>query len=276
MANRLGVIILVILLASCARIKYQGTPVNAIEKGGYVLTFNDEFNGGYVDETKWLTRYYWMDSVPYTSYKGEVPKDYYSKDQILFTDTTVQLWVDRDTTDTGDWEIPFLSSGLDNSISFEQRYGYFEIKCKMPQHPGYWPAFWLISTHIYPPEIDIFEIYTSRRKKYTFSHHWREEGKDRDFKTLDKKLPNYDGFNIYACEWDEEEVRFYFNNQHVGTLQEGVGPDKYHVGTVPMHIIINNVAEEPESPKTKTKKLVYPGCMEVDYVRVYQKKSRLQ
>ena len=264
----------VVLFASCAGIRYSGTPVNSIEKEAYTLTFSDEFNGGPLDTSKWLTRYYWMNVEPFTSYKGEVPKDYFDKDQLVFTDSTVQLWVDRDTTDTGTWEIPFRSSGLDNSKSFEQRYGYFEIKCKMPQTPGYWPAFWLISTHIYPPEVDIFEIYTSRRKPYTYSHHWKVDG-ERDFKTVSNKLRNCEGFNVYACEWNEEEVKFYFNNQLVGTLDAGVGPQQFYIGTVPMHLIINNVAEEPESSQTKTKKLVYPGYMEVDYVRVYQKNARL-
>ena len=36
-------------------------------------------------------------------------------------------------------------------------YGQYEFTAKMPNRRGSWPAFWLISTSGWPPEIDIFE-----------------------------------------------------------------------------------------------------------------------
>src|SRR3546814_2016012 len=36
-------------------------------------------------------------------------------------------------------------------------YGQYEFTAKMPNRRGSWPAFWLISTAGWPPEIDIYE-----------------------------------------------------------------------------------------------------------------------
>jgi Beta-glucanase/Beta-glucan synthetase len=48
---------------------------------------------------------------------------------------------------------------------FKQQYGYFEIRSKMPNSTGTWPAFWLTGTQSWPPEIDIYEWYGGKTKK---------------------------------------------------------------------------------------------------------------
>ena len=51
------------------------------------------------------------------------------------------------------------SSVLDgrNFLASQIGYGQYEWEAKMPNRRGSWPAFWLISTSGWPPEIDIYE-----------------------------------------------------------------------------------------------------------------------
>jgi len=51
------------------------------------------------------------------------------------------------------------SSVLDgrNFLASQIGYGQYEWEAKMPNRRGSWPAFWLVSTSGWPPEIDIYE-----------------------------------------------------------------------------------------------------------------------
>jgi len=45
-------------------------------------------------------------------------------------------------------------------------YGFYEIECKLPTGPKLWPAFWMWSWDSWPPEIDVFEGYTTNNGGY--------------------------------------------------------------------------------------------------------------
>ncbi len=60
---------------------------------------------------------------------------------------------------------------------FSQQYGYFEMRAKLPAHPGVWPTFWLSSA---PPggspnvEIDVLEFYGDPLGSYMSTVHvWK-------------------------------------------------------------------------------------------------------
>jgi len=44
-----------------------------------------------------------------------------------------------------------------NFLASQIGYGQYEWEAKMPNRRGSWPAFWLISTSGWPPEIDVYE-----------------------------------------------------------------------------------------------------------------------
>ena len=51
---------------------------------------------------------------------------------------------------------PYVSGILTTQESFSQKYGYFEIRAKIPLGIGVWPAFWMLANDGgWPPEIDV-------------------------------------------------------------------------------------------------------------------------
>lgn len=268
---------IVTLLHSCALVPVRRAtsipavrssfPPNPVQKPGWVLVFHDEFNDSILDREKWDTKFHWDEGTNHNGrYMHVNPKEYYLDDFHDLTDSTIRLKCDTVNLKFDDLEFNYGCGLLDCSKSFEQRLGYFEIRSRNPASPGFWPAFWLISKYSWPPEIDIYEFYTSRPRRFTNTIHFKTDtGRGMEGRAYRVPNPSSD-FHIYAVEWNENEVKWYFDNALVRTTSTKVSTFTYS-----MHIIVNNAMEDPRSKKTKMNKAEFPGFLEVDYVRAYRK-----
>lgn len=80
----------------------------------------------------------------------------------------------------GKWEGGLLSSSDPAGRGFLQRTGYFEMRARLPEGNGVWPAFWLgsIGTKGKPsPEIDVLEYYGRDPGGYMVTTHLWTDGK---------------------------------------------------------------------------------------------------
>lgn len=65
----------------------------------------------------------------------------------------------------------YYTGRLSTWPTLAQTYGYFEIRAKIPEGRGYWPAFWLApATSGWPPEIDVMEAYGLTRRGNPHDH----------------------------------------------------------------------------------------------------------
>ena len=229
---------------------------NKVEKEGWELTFNDEFNDGKLDSKKWKDHYYWGGRFN----KGGF--NYYGTEQLHFSDSSLIILAEKKKAPNG---MDYVSGMIDCSISFKQKYGYFEIRSKNPTGTGFWPAFWLVTTEIWPPEIDIYEFYTNEPDKIHTTTHWLNKRKKKKMQPKTYKRKNASiGFHTYAVEWTEKKMIWYYDHKKIRTTRRG-RKTMIH----PMHIIIN--LEISEMKGMDLSKIILPNTLEVDYVRVYKR-----
>jgi len=244
-----------LILICCCKI---GVTQNSIEKEGWELTFNDEFNNHVLDYAKWQDYYYWGERY------NKEGLTYYEKDQFSFTDSTIIMVADKGKNEGN---MSYCSGMIDCNQSFKQQYGYFEIRSKNPKGTGFWPAFWLVTTEKWPPEIDIYEFYTNEPNRIKTNQHWLDKKgkKQMQPKGYKMKVDASTDFHTYAVEWTAKKISWYYDGKKIKTSRKGI---KYF--TYKMHIIINN--EVSSTNNMNLENAIFPNYFEVDYVRVYKRK----
>jgi beta-glucanase (GH16 family) len=161
---------------------------------------------------------------------------------------------------------------------FDQTYGRFEARIKIPEGQGLWPAFWMLGDDIdsvsWPQcgEIDIMENIGKEPGTVHGSMHGPGYSGGNAL-TASYALPGGaklgDDFHLYAVEWETGVVRFYLDD----TLYETQTPANIPAGTTwvfdqPFFLLLN-VAVGGSWPGDPDATTVFPQTMLVDYVRVY-------
>lgn len=152
-------------------------------------------------------------------------------------------------------------------------YGYHEIRFKVEEGQGVWPAFWFYGG-IKNEEIDAFELKGERNDEIHVDTHC-PYGCDRGYKNKLGLNTNYggwmpltgylhDGFNVMGLEWLNGELIWYINGY----------PLAYFKGKfeTPMNLYLNtSVAKDgggfKPGPNEKTK---WPNTYSVDYYRYWK------
>lgn len=234
----------------------QGNSQQLPEKPGWRLTFHDEFSGTKLDKSKWI------DSYPNdlrTHSNNE--KQYYATDGYEVKGGRLILRAEKRRMGG-----MLYTSGMAATFGkFSQKFGWFEMRAKFPKGKGFWPAFWLLPhDDTWPPEIDILEILGHETEMIYFSTHWNQEPHGHRYNTSQWKGPDFSKeFHTFALEWNEKECVWYVDG--VERARSRIGVPK-----VPMYVLVNLAVggDWPGDPDATT---VFPGVMEVDWVRVYKK-----
>lgn len=153
---------------------------------------------------------------------------------------------------------------------FEQKYGYFECRCKIPRQQGLWPAFWLngSASESGRGELDIFEVVST-------SGHIHQTGHDfwgtHTFESSAITVPfdHSADFHTYGLHWTPTEIVWYIDGKETKRASAGMVA-KYRDICGPMFITvgmgIGNVGSWSGAPDSTT---VLPAHFAVDYVRAY-------
>lgn len=171
----------------------------------------------------------------------------------------------------------YTSARLTTKGIFDQAYGRFEARIRLPYGQGMWPAFWLLGANIdevgWPQcgEIDIMEFRGQEPTKVLGTIHGPGySGGNAISKSYSLSNNRFDtGFHIFGIEWGPNYINYYVDN----VLYNQITPAKVKGEWVfdhPFYIIINLAVggDFVGNPNSET---VFPQTMLVDYVRVYQK-----
>ena len=155
-------------------------------------------------------------------------------------------------------------------------YGLYELKFKVEEGRGVWPAFWFYGGKE-NEEIDGFELKGERNDEIHVDTHC-PKGCDRGYKGKFSFSPNWgnwvpvsdylhNGYNTMQLEWSAKEIFWYVNGY----------PLAYFKGEFPnaMNLYLNtSVAKDKGAfqpgPDTTTK---WPNTYSVDYIRIWKENT---
>ncbi len=152
-------------------------------------------------------------------------------------------------------------------------YGIYELRFKVEEGRGVWPAFWFHGGYK-NDEIDAFELKGEKRKQIQVDTHC-PMGCDRGYTAKFSFSKNWGGwlpvkepldqeFNLMYLEWDIKKVNWYFNGY----------PMAYYSGMFsrPMNLYLNTSVAKTggafsPGPDESTK---WPNTYTVDFIRVWK------
>ena len=171
----------------------------------------------------------------------------------------------------------FTSARILTKGKYEQQYGRFEARMKLPWGQGIWPAFWLLGADIdtvgWPQcgEIDIMENRGQEPTLINGTLHGPGYSAGESIgKGYDLVNDRFDtDFHVFGIEWGPGYINFYVDDVLYNQLTPEDVPGEW-VYDHPFFIIIN-VAVGGNYVGPPNEETVFPQTMLVDYVRVYEK-----
>ena len=176
----------------------------------------------------------------------------------------------------------YTSARLSTKDLFEQQYGRFEARIRLPFGQGIWPAFWMLGAdddeNPWPGagEIDIMEYRGQEPTILIGSVHGPGyNGGDAISKEYTLENDRFDtGFHIFGVEWGPDFINYYvddvlYNQITPEDIEEETDGEGVWVFNKPFYILMNLAVGGTfvGSPNAETQ---FPQTMLVDYVRVYE------
>ncbi len=246
------------------------------------LIWQDEFDGTTLDLSKWS--YDYGNGCPALCGWGNEELEYYTDNANNIRVTGGNLVLEARAQNIGGSS--FSSGKILSRNKAYWTYGRFEARMRMPQGRGLWPAFWMLPEIGNWPttgEIDIMEYRGDMPDRTSGTLHygnlWPQNQWDGTDLHHSSSLVN--DFNIYAVEWDANEIRWYLNDRLfkiVTRVPNSLNPPSNNANAWPwntnFHIIFNLAVGGwfPGTTNPADVQLIKP-TFEIDYVRAYDMTS---
>ena len=139
----------------------------------------------------------------------------------------------------GTKDCPIESGGLlsrpQNAVQgFSQEYGRFEVRARLPDGPGSWPAHWLLHESNFwpdPGEIDVMEMWSHSRTRVFGTLH---DGAQITWEGQPRRLHIHSGgpydarnstyvhdYHVFAVEWGPDFLRYYVDGLLYREIEDG-------------------------------------------------------
>ncbi len=248
-------------------------------KGPWKLVWSDEFNGPAIDRSVWGYEIGFVRNKE-PQYYTDRPENSYIENGNLVIETRMENYQGA----------PYTSASLNTHGKKAFLYGRIEMRAKLPEGNGIWPAFWTLGEKEGWPrggEIDIMELWGGQideiwgRKGDNglgdgvttgCSHFADDNGKHVSGGQGKYRLPNgakcSDAYHIYAIEWDPDGIKWFFDDVNFMNFKIDTAA-KRHSFQQPHYILVNTAISATAKPGPTEDTL--PQKYFIDYVRVYQK-----
>jgi beta-glucanase (GH16 family) len=239
----------------------RGEPAPSLDISRFPLTFRDEFDSLRVTRDGGAGPWFAAVHAPFGAVKFQNPRPdgAYTVSGGVLTIRAVKL--------PQGWRSGLIQTRSGDGKGFSQKYGYFEMRAKLPMSPATWPAFWLLTMtgHETPQatprgEVDIVEAYGNQPNVLHHAVHLRYRG-DRPWYVSKQVKAGVDlsaDFHTYGVLITPRWVTFYFDRKETWkfpTLEEY---------KVPMYMIVDLAMQAKNLDRAGSR-----AEMQVDYVRAY-------
>lgn len=231
--------------------------------------FSDGFDGPQLDSSKWTTCYHWaekLNGILSCATKNEL--QLFQPDNVTLENGIVRLRVEKESAKVKayDREHDYTSGMITTFNKFQFKYGYAEVRARMPQGRGFLSAFWTMPIDkTWPPEIDVIEVLGQDPAMAHLTLHFPKNGEkwkdDKDggkFRGSDLSAE----FNTFAAKWDETGVIWYVNGVERHRTDKSPNEPMYLLAT----LALGGHWAGPPDEQTP-----FPAYMDIDYIRVYQR-----
>jgi beta-glucanase (GH16 family) len=243
-----------------------------VARGAWQLSWSDEFDGSSINATNWT-----YETGNGRDGWGNNELEYYtSRPQNAYVSNGILHIVALKEAYSG---FHYTSAKIRTHGLFSQKYGRFEFRARLPQGKGYWPALWMMpEDSVYgrwptSGEIDVMENRGGDQATVLGTIHFGSSSSHAQSFGPPYTFPSGDSvtnFHVYAVEWSGTAVSWYVDGNLYETQKSWWSSGGPHPAPFdqPFYIIINlavggNFGGSPDGTT------VFPGDMQVDYVRAY-------
>jgi beta-glucanase (GH16 family) len=245
---------------------------------GWQLLWGDDFSGDVINTANWT-----FDTGNGNNGWGNRELEFYTSrlENVYVADGMLHI-VARKEMYHGKY---YTSAKLKTHGLFSHKYGRFEFFARLPQGQGYWPALWLMPEGaVYgrwaaSGEIDVMEnkggdpgkIFGTIHYGGMFPHNTYSHGPHFDFPPTDSAQ----NFHLYAVEWTTNSIswsvdKYVYETQTNWWSSSRAGDrNPYPAPFDQPFYIIMNLAVGGQFGGNPDDTTVFPGEMQVKYVRVY-------
>jgi beta-glucanase (GH16 family) len=265
-----------LMLVVCGQSQTTSSPAGS----PWALVWKDEFegsNGSAPDSSKWIIE---TGGDGWGNHELEYYTSRLQNAQVQNGSLVITAFKETYTGSDGVTR-KYTSARMKTAGKFDQQYGRFESRIKIPYGQGIWPAFWMLGNNSGPVgwpgcgEIDIME---NIGKEPAIVHgtihgpgYAGAAGIGSSFSLASGRFA--DDYHLYAVEWEPNVIRFYVDSNLYATRTPADLPQGTKwVYDHPFFMILN-VAVGGDWPGAPDNTTVFPQAMLVDYVRVYKKSS---
>ena len=241
---------------------------------GYQLFWNDEFNQDSLNLNFWNIEKWWPGAF------NEESQSYVdTKENINVIDGKLYIRAKKQTP--FDPNNPSYTSGRINTKGkVELKYGFWEIRAKLPSGVGTWPAIWMLNSEIdsigwpYCGEIDIMEHVGFEPNKVYFSIHNTNLFGNVHGSTQQGvyELNNLEtSFHNYTIEWGKDFIKGYIDGTlYFNYLKSSNSFNDWPYDN-PFFLIINLAIGGEWGGIQGIDNSIFPASFVIDYVRLYEK-----
>lgn len=240
---------------------------------GYQLVFNDEFNGSSLDSSKWNSAHRWGPNLTINNeqqyYVDAITNPDRGSSPFSFNDGKLSISADKVSSNlkSSSNNKSYQSGVLTTYNKFKMKYGYVEMRAKLPKGQGLWPALWLL--HQYEngqrPEIDIMEFLGNEADTVYNVYHYYSGGSLKSTPSYESVGPDYTaGFHTYGMKWEPGKITWYVDGTEANSYSGG------GVSNEDMYLIVN-LALGGAWGGNVDGSTPFPSSYVIDYIRAYKR-----